>query len=244
VTRLELAPELVEEAAFHLARRDAERGDPRAVAWFEERERLYEVQPTAEREAAFRTHALAHFLARHLDEPLRLALAECPAAAARLATLHVRRARRAKDESAELYRATTPFVGPVPGHPLDGDRAVLALRPERFLELEPLFEFARRELLFVDDMLDERFAYAPDALDRLPLDPGRRDVVRERVARAWRNRIERRARGDAVKGRFPELVEEAVRALTSCDGPASYGQPCPQPRGAEASERAAASGTP
>lgn len=202
MTRLEIAPELVEEAVFHVARRDTERGDPRAIDWFERRERLYERPPSRERDEAFRAHALADFRVRHLDDPLRLALNECPAAAQHLQTLFVRRARRTKEESAELFRA-----------PDGTTRAVLALRPERFLAPEPLFEFARRELLFVDDMLDGRFGYAPELLDRLPLEPGRRDVVRERVSRAWRARIDRRARGEAPGGRFEDLVDTAVRAL-------------------------------
>lgn len=202
MTRIELAPELVEEVVFHAANRACARGDPRALAWFERRERLYEIPGPSERELAFRAHALEHFRALHLDEPLRLALEDCPAAAPRLDALLVRRARRAKEESAELFRA-----------PDGATRAVLSLRPERFLEVEPLFEFVRRELLYVDDMLDERFAYTPEALDRLPLDPGRRDVVRERVSRAWKRRVERRARGEPVAGRFAELVDEAVRAL-------------------------------
>ena len=74
MTRLDLAPDLVEEAVFHVARRAAERGDPRAIAWFERRERLYELGEPREREQAFRTHALAHFRALHLEEPLLLAL--------------------------------------------------------------------------------------------------------------------------------------------------------------------------
>lgn len=202
MTRLEVAPELVEEAVFHVARRDTECGDPRALEWFERRERLYEQAPSKERDEAFRAHALADFRVRHLDEPLRLALGGCPAAARHLQALLVRRARRKKEESAELYRAE------------DGTtRAVLALRPERFLELEPLFEFARRELLFVDDMLDERFGYAPELLDRLPLEPGRRDVVRERVSRAWKGRVDARAGGGEPGGRFEDLVDAAVRAL-------------------------------
>lgn len=202
MTRIELAPDLVEEAVFHIASRAAERADPRALAWFEQRERLYELSDPAARERAFRDHALAHFRALHLDEPLQLALEACPAAAVHLDAFLVRRARRAKEESAELYRA-----------PDAATRAVLALRPERFCDVETLHEFVRRELLFVDDMLDEHFAYAPDALDRLPFDPGRRDVARERVSHAWKRRIEARARGEAVSGRFGDLVEAVASGL-------------------------------
>lgn len=204
MTRLELAPDLVEEAVFHGARRASERGDPRAVRWFEQRERLYALTRTAEREAAFRAHALEHFRALRLQEPLQLALEACPAVLRHLDVLFVRRARRVKEESAELYRGSGAAT-----------RAVLALRPERFLDVEPLFAFVRRELLYVDDMLDERFGYAPDLVDRLPLDPGRRDVVRERVGRAWRERIEARARGEERPGRFEELVEAATHALAT-----------------------------
>jgi hypothetical protein len=203
MVRIDLAPDLVEEAVFHVVHRQAERGDPRAVAWLEQRERIYSIEEAAAREQAFRMHALEHFRTLHLDDSLRLGLESCPTAAQALEALFVRRARRQKEESAELYRA------------VDGSsRAVLALRPERFLELEPLFEFVRRELLYVDDMFDAAFGYEPDLVDRLPLEPGRRDVVRERVSRAWKQRVEARVRGDAVSGRFSDLVDAATSALS------------------------------
>lgn len=202
MARLELAPDLVEEAVFQVTSSQLEHGDPRALAWFERRERLYELREPRAREEAFRRHALERFRALHLDEPLRLALEAAPSAAARLEALFVRRARRPRDEAAELYRA-----------PDGSTRAVLPLLPTRFADVEALHALVRRELLYVDDMLDERFAYAPELVDRLPLEPGRRDVVRERVSRAWKGRVEARARGEAVEGRFEHLVEAAVRAL-------------------------------
>ncbi len=207
MTRLDIAPDLVEEAVFLALRAAAERGDARAVAWLEARERIYEQPDAATREQAFREHALEAFRRLHFDEPLRLALEACPSAALELDTLYVRRARRSKDESAELYCATDS--APKRG----ATRAVLALRPERFADVERLHLFVKRELLFVDDMLDEIFGYAPDALDRLELDPGQRDVVRERVSRAWSSRIEARARGERPATRFHELVEHAEASL-------------------------------
>ena len=47
----------------------------------------------------------------------------------------------------------------------------------------------------------------------LDLDPGMRDVVRDRASRAWRRRIDVRARGERVTGTFVELVESAVASL-------------------------------
>lgn len=207
MTRVEIAPDLVEEAAFLVMRAGAERCDPRALAWFEARERLYELADASAREQAFRAHGLTAFRAQHFDEALRTALEACPTARRALDTLFVRRARRAKDEAAELYCAEGR----------DGQsratRAVLALRPERFSDLEGLFEFARREMLYVDDMLDESFGYDPDSIDRLALDPGMRDVVRERVSREWKRRVERRCAGESSSASFVELVQRAAQSL-------------------------------
>lgn len=207
MTRIDVAPDLVEEATFLIYSRAADRGDPRALAWLEGRERLYEIADAEQREREFRAYSLAAFRKLHCDEPLRLALEALPAATRRLDALFVRRARRRNEEIAELYCADQE------PHSARATRAVLALRPERFEALESLYDFVRRELLFVDDMLDEGFAYAPAAIDQLLLDPGQADVVRERVQRAWQQRIETRARGEVVTGRFMELVEQAAGTL-------------------------------
>lgn len=207
MTRIEIAPDLVEEAVFLTFRRAAERGDDRATTWLEGRERFYELRDDRAREAAFHQHALTAFRALHFDEALRAALEACPHASRQLDTLFVRRARRAKEEAAELYCATAS------GAAARSTRAVLALKPERFADLERLFEFTHRELLYVDDMLDERFLYEPVAIDRLELDPGMRDVVRERVSRAWKQRVERRSAGEALHGTFRELVQSAAASL-------------------------------
>jgi hypothetical protein len=62
-------------------------------------------------------------------------------------------------------------------------------------------------------MLDASFGYAPDAIDGLKLDPGQRDVVRERVSRAWKSRVDARACGETPSMPFRELVERAVATL-------------------------------
>lgn len=207
--RIEIVPDLVEEAVF-LRQRSAElRGDIRGIEWMEARERFYDIREPHEREAAFFGHALRAFRAMRLDDPLHLALEACPSASARLGVLVVRRARRVKEESAELYCGTETWAASSP------TRAVMALRPERFADVERLHEHVRRELLFIDDMLDPEFEYDPQGIDRLELDPGMRDVVRERASRAWRRRIEARVRGERPSGTFVELVDRAVATLGS-----------------------------
>lgn len=215
MTRIEVAPDLVEEAVFLRLRHDAERQDTRALTWFEARERFYELTVPAARDQAFQEHALQAFRALQFDEVLRTALEACATARGSLDTLYVRRARRAKEEAAELYCAQSREGQ------ARATRAVLALRPERFSNLESLFEFARRELLYVDDMLDEVFGYAPDAIDRLALDPGMRDVVRERVSREWERRVERRCAGESARQNFADLVQRATASLAECSAPSS-----------------------
>lgn len=209
MTRIEIAPELVEEAVFLLQRAADSRGDARATHWLEEREPLYAIRDGREREAAFLAHALAAFRAMHLDGPLTVALESCPAARARLDVLAVRRARRSKEEGAELYcpAASARTASPT--------RAVLTLKPERFADLERLHGHVRRELLFIDDMLEPSFEYDPGAIDALDLDPGMRDVVRDRASRAWRMRVDARARGEWPGGTFGELVTAAAASLHS-----------------------------
>lgn len=215
MTRIEVAPDLVEEAVFLRLRQDADRQDTRALTWFEARDRLYELTVPAARDQAFQEHALQAFRALHFDEVLRTALEACATARGSLDTLYVRRARRAKEEAAELYCAQSR------DSQTRATRAVLAVRPQRFSNLESLFEFARRELLYVDDMLDEAFGYAPDAIDRLALDPGMRDVVRERVSREWKRRVERRSAGESVHQNFADLVQCATVSLAECSVPSS-----------------------
>lgn len=213
MTRIEVAPDLVEEAVFLRLRHEADRQDTRALAWFDAREKLYELKDPAARDHAFREHALQAFRALHFDEVLRTALEACATARGSLDTLYVRRARRTKEEAAELYCAQSRESD------ARATRAVLAVRPERFSNLEALFEFARRELLYVDDMLDTAFGYAPDAIDRLALDPGMRDVVRERVSREWKRRVERRCAGESAGQNFADLVQRAVASLGTCSAP-------------------------
>lgn len=211
MTRIEIAPELVEEAVFLLQRDSDRRGDPRATRWLEQREPLYELRDPRDREAAFLAHALLAFRTLHLDEPLSVSLESCPAARDRLDVLAVRRARRTKEEGAELYSTATSARAASP------TRAVLALKPERFADLERLHEHVRRELIFIDDMLEPAFEYDPCAIDALDLDPGMRDVVRDRASRAWRRRVEARARGERASGTFAELVRGAVASLGTVD---------------------------
>lgn len=214
MTRIEIAPELVEEAVFLLQRAADQRGDLRATRWLEEREPIYQISNTRERDAAFLSHALTAFRALHLDEPLSVALESCPAARERLDVLAVRRARRTKEEGAELYCSAASARSASP------TRAVLTLKPERFADLERLHEHVRRELLFIDDMLEPSFEYDPSAIDALDLDPGMRDVVRDRASRTWRKRVDARARGERQIGTFGELVRAACASLNASNAPA------------------------
>jgi hypothetical protein len=210
---VEYDPRLVEEAVL---RRIA--GHPQEGEYRTRRDRIYELSDPARRAAAFSELDGEWFARLGLDRPLLQALAEVLPEAS-VERVLVGRARSAAEEAADLLVAR------------DGSsRCVLVrLRPERFLDPQPLFEWLRRELWFVADMLDPAFRYEP----RLPasnLGPSGDRRLRERYRLLWEITIdgrllrvglglpETRDRRRAEFLRFfPELPEETFARLF--DGP-------------------------
>lgn len=188
MSTLEVAAELAEEAVF-LFMTQGSAADPVAIAsWHRERETLYLAPQGADREGLFRNHAQVWFKKLELGQPIVAALRACPRVLRRIPSIQVRRVARFRDEGSEVFGPSGPndASGPGPG------RMILGLRPQRFLDARSLEEFALRELLHADDMLDPDFGFDPVFEPTPGCEPARRDLVRDRLRVLWDARVEGR----------------------------------------------------
>lgn len=191
---------LVEQAVLQAARKFA----PEAARQFHlERERVYEIADSQQRETAFGALFGRWFRVLELGRPLGLALAEAPVLAQQTRACRVEEAVRARDEGADLYdlaRAALPDEDLPPGDDrLAPSRIVLVrLRSQSFLDEAALLDLLRRELLHVTDMLDPEFGYERD-LPQVEAGPGHDRLLRARYHVLWsvtvEGRLERRGLG-------------------------------------------------
>lgn len=201
---IEYEPPLVEEAVLVAIRGRAEEPQLRA-----DRDALYAIGDSEEREQAFRAFHAAWFERLGLDAVVDEALREQPAVRAGAGRCLVSLARARRDEGAELFVAASADA-PEPAR----RTLVLRLRPASLAEPDRLRPFLRRELLHVADMLDPRFGYAPRAsgpdAGRLP-----DGLFRERYRVLWDTLVDGRlARLDwAPPGRRAERLREFAAAF-------------------------------
>jgi hypothetical protein len=140
MARIELTPDLTEAAVLFAAERSRAAGSPFAAEWERDREAAWSRPPSVERELELLAITARAFRRLGLVRPIERALAAWPRLSSVLEVVYVRRGRRVRDERAELYAA--PAVhGPDGG----GVRAILTLRPERFLDLAALEQFVQAE---------------------------------------------------------------------------------------------------
>jgi hypothetical protein len=138
-----------------------------------ERERLYLIADADQRNAAFFALHLEWFREWGLEQVLLRLLHELPLLESGLNTLAFLKARSKKDEGAELYVNAA------------NDRSgVVALRLERFDQLEALRTFLRHEFMHLNDMLDPRFGYSPH-LHVPGQNPAQQRLTRERYRLLW-----------------------------------------------------------
>jgi len=190
-TRVEYTPQLVEEAVFLRMQRTRPANSQCALEWDRDREAAYAQPPGPRRDLAFVALSARAFRQLALDRPIERALRDCPSASRSLTVLYVRGAQRTRDEGAELY--TSPAIA---GSDAFRTRAILSVKPERFVDAAALERFALLELLVIDDMLDPAFRYRPSLAE--DLEPARRELVRERLRESWNARTLRRASGAGV----------------------------------------------
>jgi hypothetical protein len=158
-------------------------------AFHRDRERCYTTDsPDARAEAFARLH-LDWFRRWGLSGRLESAIAPFPELPAGLAAFVFRRARGRHDEGAELYEAA------------DGlRRAVLALRPDRFLSEPGLSGFIHHELALITDMISPAYGYSPNLGDA-GMSPARLRLAKERYRILWAIRADGRLAGRGLLGR-------------------------------------------
>ena len=220
---IEYDPRLVEEAVLL-----ALAGDIRESAFRFERDVVYDVYDPDSRERRFADLHAKWFARLGLDEPLRAALSEQPLVLAGVCRCVCRRARRRKDEGAELFVDT-----------LHRDRLpVLAftLLPDSFLD-EEFPCFVRHELQHVADMLDPAFAYVP-SLPKAEAGPSHDRRLADRYRVLWDTYIDgrlvrggrlfaharerRRREFAAAFGAAPEQAEAAFAYFFEAAGPLTH----------------------
>lgn len=170
--RIEYDPSLVEQATFLAIRKS-----PQDEAAFRRaRESVYALRDSEQRDEGFRRISSQWFLKLALGEPLRLLIAERPLIEQCVECCFVREAFGARKQAADLYvkmsadgasRTCTLIVG---------------LCPETLLAPGDLAATLRTDLLKVSDMLDEAFAYSPEAPSA---NRPRQNLIRDRYRALW-----------------------------------------------------------
>ena len=138
-----------------------------------EREKLYSVLDPDARNAAFFRVQLDWFREWRLEKVLSRVLGEFPLLPGALNVLAFRKARAKNEEGAELFVSEET-----------GRNGIVALRPERFTNIEGLCCFLRHELTHLQDMIDPAFGYSPHL--QLPgQSAAQQRLTRERYRLLW-----------------------------------------------------------
>lgn len=158
-----------------------------------EREKLYSVLDPEQRNTAFFKLHLDWFREWGLEKLLFDLIKEFPLLSQKLSLLVVRQTRGKTDEGAELYVNDTAQLN-----------AVVALRPEWFVQDLAVKDFLRHEFMHLHDMLDPAFGYSP-ALQLPGLNPAQQRLARERYCLLWDITIDGRL---AASGHSPVQPRE------------------------------------
>jgi len=151
--RIEFQPQLVEEAVLRSIA-----GHSEAVAFWKERERIYEGSDGDDREQAFQAFNRNWFTRLDLDRPLREVLALWPILTTSTSRCVLLKARSTKSMGAELY-----YVPQESGLSACERRTIaIQLMPALLSQPQQFVDFLRHELLHLVDMLDPEFGYEPD----------------------------------------------------------------------------------
>lgn len=170
---IEYDHDLVEQATFLAARRDERfERDLHLVI-----DPLYEISDKELRQQAFEAAFREFFAKFGLSSIIADLLKEVPIVGRQVGRCVVGAAPRARDESAELFVQDTETKATPSLRTL-----VIQVCPQSLLDSERFVARLRRELLHVADMLDDRFAYAREAVAGLP---ARQNLVRDRYRILW-----------------------------------------------------------
>ena len=180
-TRVVYEPALAEEAVFLEYRRRAEAGPAAGEREYREGlEFLYRLPDPRQREARFREHALAAFVALGLDRPVQEALAGFPGLEGRVSRILVMRVAHPREEAADLST----------GLPEGPPNAGIRLTVGRFAEPALLGRILRHEFLHLEDLLDPTFGAVSG--ERFGGSPARRRLREDRYREAWAASVDAR----------------------------------------------------
>jgi hypothetical protein len=151
--RIELQPQLVEDSVLR-----AIAGHTDARLFWKERDRLYEMPESDDREKAFQSLNRSWFARLCLDKPLREVLSLWPILTTSTSRCVLLKARSTKNMGAELY-----YV-PQESGLSECERRTIAvqLMPALLPQSQQFLDFLRHELLHLVDMLDPDFGYEPN----------------------------------------------------------------------------------
>lgn len=165
--------DLLEDVVFLCASKQrAGIGELQIRRFYAERNQLYTIGDTEERNSAFFNLHLQWFWEWGLDSEIKMILGSFQVLVDSTETLAIRKARAKGDEGAELY---------VSGN---SKNAVVALKTERFLDGSALARFLHHELMHLQDMVNPEFAYTPDVGANC-CDASQQRLVRERYRVLW-----------------------------------------------------------
>jgi hypothetical protein len=167
---IQFDPALVEESV--LLASDAASA-PFRRRYRRERNAIYEITESEEREAAFSALDLRWFARLGLGSSLLKLLEEFEGVLARVSRCLVLRAARKRDEGADLHASRR-----------DAPLLAVKLTPGSLLDFDRVAPMLRSELLHVEDMLDPAFGYERDP-PSLDADPVYEKLVRDRYRVLW-----------------------------------------------------------
>jgi hypothetical protein len=166
--------DFVEGAVFVCVNNREHSPSPLQVRRFHrEREKCYGILDPDQRNTAFFNLHLEWFREWNLERAVLAPLDEFQLLRPTLNTLVFRKALVKNDEGAELYV-----------NPENGRAGVVALRAERFNQLDDLARFLRHEFTHLHDMVNPVFNYAPQ-FHLAGRNPSQQRLIRERYRLLW-----------------------------------------------------------
>ncbi len=151
---LEYSPSLIEEAVMRfISDREEE------TLFRDERNALYEIEDSEQRDSAFQNFHLSWFAKLALDTPLVESLCSYPHIISKVDRVAIVQAPSKKKEGAELFRKNDKLY-------TDDEKStsvLITLTPEQFRKPDRLLDYLRHELQHIEDMLKPEFGYKIDS---------------------------------------------------------------------------------
>ncbi len=147
---LEYSPSLIEEAVMCFIS-----GKEEEIAFRDDRNALYDIEDSEQRETAFQNFHLSWFAKLALDTPLLESLRSYPLIISKVDRVAIVQAPAKKKEGAELFRRNNKLYS-------DDEKKtsiLITLTPEWFSKSDKLLDYLRHELQHIEDMLNPDFKY-------------------------------------------------------------------------------------